>query len=365
MNMAFPFPRSSLPCPALVLDLDRFEANLMRMSALLAGRDFSCRPHAKSHKSSMIAGRQLGAGATGVCCATLPEAEVMINAGIEDVLLTSPFVSSEKLVRALALSAISPRFAVVVDSLDILQQFESHRTARPLPVVIDLDVGQDRTGAKSVAEAIDLAEAVRANPMFHFAGVQAYAGHLQHITDGAEKVARYREAMQPARELVEELERRGFAVDRVTGGGTGTLAIDIEDHLLTETQAGSFIFMDSQYNAVWERSGGAAPFLTSLLIQTEIISERRNRRFVTNAGFKSLATDAGNPVPVRPSSAVATYRFRGDEHGEIQLNDHDTQLRLGDRIELAAPHCDTTVNLHRYYWCVRGDSVVDRWPIMA
>jgi D-serine deaminase-like pyridoxal phosphate-dependent protein len=162
-----------------------------------------------------------------------------------------------------------------------------------------------------------------------------------------------------------QLRNEGIPLEVLTGGGTGTFDIDPDARILTELQVGSYVFMDRQYNEVWEKSGKPPPFETSLFVQTTIISANRAGLATTDAGFKAFATDAGAPKIVGGAPASASYFFFGDEQGGIMYSPDERRLNAGEVVSCAVPHCDPTVNLYDYYHLVRGDRLVAIWPIEA
>jgi 3-hydroxy-D-aspartate aldolase len=166
------------------------------------------------------------------------------------------------------------------------------------------------------------------------------------------------------RELVDRLQAAGMAPTIVTGGGTGTSFIDPSLAVFTELQPGSFLFLDSCYGAIPLDANGS-PFVPSLFVSATVVSATRPGRVIVNAGFKALATDSGSPVPTRGAPPGASYTFMGDEHGAIDFDPSAASPRIGDRIELLTSHCDPTVNLHSRYMVVRGEEVIDVWPVEA
>lgn len=357
--------RDQLPTPALILDLDAMDRNIATMAAHAAAVGVSLRPHAKSHKSVEIARRLKAAGALGPACATIAEAEAMAAGGIEGILVTSPMVSADILdrVRRLLLRGAAPML-VVDDPVNVTALAELAEAAgRTLALIVELDVGVGRTGCAEPEDGVALAALIATMPALHFAGVQAYWGNLQQIEPLSERRERVAAQAARLRKLVELLAAAGLPAGIVTGGGTGTSFIDPELGLFTEIQPGSFLFLDSCYGAIPLRGNGN-PFEPSLFVAASVVTASHPRRVIVNAGFKALATDSGRPVPVRGAPAESTYRFMGDEHGAIDLGS-GTPPRPGAAIELLTPHCDPTVNLHARYQVVRGDEVVDVWPVAA
>ena len=365
-SMGQPGSRWQLVTPALIVDLDRLEENIARMAGFCEAHDIALRPHAKSHKSVEICRRQIAAGAAGICCAPLGEAEVMAAAGIAKVTITSPVAGGAKIGRLAALNAATSGLIAVsdhrdnVDALNLAAQAEN----APLKLLVDLDIGQRRTGAATVDAAVDVARRIEAASHLEFAGVQAYGGHLQHMPDFSARTAAAGEASPRLRDVVEALGAAGLEPAIVTGAGTGTYEIDTKLELYTELQAGSYIFMDVEYAdaALWP--DGGRPFESALFVQTTVVSANRSGQATTDAGLKAFATDGPLPILARGAPDGAAYSFTGDEFGCITLPPGE-ELALGSVVECMVPHCDPTVNLYDRYHCVRGDDLVDIWRVDA
>jgi D-serine deaminase-like pyridoxal phosphate-dependent protein len=357
--------RSRLATPALVIDLDLLEDNVARMAAHAVANGMALRPHAKTHKCSEIAKLQIAAGAPGVCVAKLGEAEALVEAGIDSILVTSPVVTDRAIARLVALNSKIGELIAVCDNVAVAKRLAEAAASRgkPLKLLVDIDPGMGRTGLRPGADAIALVGEIARNPAFELKGLQCYAGDLQHLESYNERRAKSLAALADLASLCRSLESEGIAPKIVSGGGTGTFDIDAEARILTELQVGSYVFMDRQYNEVWEKSGDRAPFATSLFVQTTVISANRSGLATTDAGFKAFATDAGPPVIVGGAPAGASYFFFGDEQGGILYSSEEDKLRPGDVVVCAVPHCDPTVNLYDFYHAVRGDRLEAIWPI--
>ena len=359
--------RARLITPALVLDLDAMERNVAAMAAYAAAEGVAVRPHAKTHKSVQIARRQLEAGALGICCATLGEAEALAEGGIEGLLVTSPIVAPAKIARLMALRRDHGSLMVVADDTDNLRALETAAAESEcvLNVVIDVDVGLHRTGARDADAAVALAEAAHASASLRFAGLQGYAGHVQHIEAFGARRATSHGDLAPLRETRDRLAGRGIEVPIVTGAGTGTHDIDTEIGLMTELQVGSYVVMDVEYLDIQAQGGGDWRFEPALFVRSTVISANHDGSATMDAGLKCFATDG--PLP-RFHSGVpigAHYQHFGDEHGRIVFTGANERLATGAALECIVPHCDPTVNLYDHYHCVRGDTLVDIWPIEA
>lgn len=357
-----PGSRSLIPTPALICDLDLLEQNITRMARVSRAAGLALRPHVKSHKSAFVARRQLEAGAVGLACAKLAEAEVIVDrliaGGYEtsvSVLLTSPLVGEASARRAWTLGESSD-LTVVVDHVDAVDELATFRVGEsPLSVLCDVDVGLGRTGVVGADQALRVCERIGQVPFLHFGGVQGYGGHLQHIAGREQRRSATRESTRLLADVVEALESNGFGVPLRSGGGTGTAEIDIELGVLNELQPGSYVFMDREYRDVL----GGDPegrFAQSLTIVTTVISANQSDFVTVDAGLKSMATDAGSPLVVG-YEGESTFAFFGDEQGLV-TNSAQYAFCRGDRLDLVPPHCDPTVDRYDFMWLVRGDVVL-------
>lgn len=354
--------RLSTPC--LLLEAEALEHNVEAMMALVRRHGRQLRPHVKAHKCTAVARRQREAGAVGLCCATVREAEVMAAAGLNGLLVTSPVTAPGMVERLARARDRSGDIAVVVDSdAGVEALAAATRVDRPLGAVVEIDVGQGRTGVTSPADAVRLARRIEALPQLRYRGVQAYYGHLQHVPAYADRRAKAAEQWARLQLFLDALRAEGLPPGIVTGGGTGTHLLDLEEGPFTEIQPGSYLFMDKQYGAV-ELAPGAMAFRTSLTVATRVISANQPDLVVLDAGFKAMATDAGPALVASGAAADATYQFMGDEHGGLRFA-AAARPEVGDLVRLVAPHCDPTVNLHDWLHVMRDDRLIDVWPIDA
>jgi D-serine deaminase-like pyridoxal phosphate-dependent protein len=363
-----PGSRQSLDTPALLIELPALKRNIARMAELAASRGIGLRPHAKSHKSVEIARAQIEAGAIGVSCATLGEAQVMVEAGIPGVLVTSPVVGANKVRRLveLARQAGPGQLMVVVDHPNNVEALanEASGLGYRLPVLVDYHSGYHRTGVANAESAVDLARKIATTDTLVLRGLQAYGGNVQHIGDRRQREEAAAGLRRNAAAVVAAIEAAGMQVDIVTGVGTGTHDFDSSARVFTEMQPGSYLFMDSAYLDALTDASHAAPFETSLFVQSTVVSVNAKDWVTVDAGIKSLATDSGKPLAARGIAGASQYEFFGDEHGKL-IGDPAHRPSLGERIEFVTSHCDPTVNLHSFYHVVDGDTLVDIWPIQA
>ena len=356
--------RWRLQTPALVLDLDALERNLAHMAAHAKKHAIALRPHAKTHKSVAIANLQIGAGALGICCAKLGEAEALAEGGIESILITSPVVSEAGIARLMALNARPRELMAVCDNAEIAARLDAVARAagKKLKILVDIDPGMSRTGIKP-GDAPALVQQVARAQGLEYVGLQCYAGQVQHMESPNERRDASLSALKELAGLRDALTKMGLAPKILSGGGTGTFDIDPDARTLSELQVGSYVFMDRQYNDVWLKPGDRPPFETALTVQTTIISANRSGLATTDAGLKAFATDDGVPVIVHGASPGAQYFFFGDEQGGIFYSEETGKLRPADVVACVVPHCDPTVNLYDRYHVVRGDTLIALWPI--
>lgn len=345
--------------PCLIVDMDLVDKNLNILFSKFRARKINVRPHLKTVKSPEFAKLLLAAGSIGVCVAKVSEAEVMADAGIEDILITTEIIGPAKLERLTKLISKHPEVKVVVDSIpgvDAMQKAASEAGIK-LNVLIELNVGQNRAGVEPGQPALNLANEIAKNNNLNLIGVQGYEGHLQLLTDESERKRLCSEAMGKLMSTVSLLQENGHPIPVITTGGTGTSEY-CADAGATELQPGSFIFMDGAYNrAIGNR------YANALTLVSTVISKPTENRCVIDAGFKSLSTDSGN-AELKALPGI-TYRPAGDEHGILESTTASLSLNIGDRVELIPSHIDTTVNLHDYYYCHRGGKIENIWRLAA
>lgn len=348
--------------PALILDLDAFETNLKRLADAV-GRRVRVRAHAKTHKCPEIGRRQVAAGAVGVCCQKVSEAEAMVEGGIGDVLISNEIVGARKLERLAAL-AKRARIGVCVDDADNVRELQAaaQRAGATVDAYIELEVGMRRCGVAPGEPALALAKAIAACSHLRFAGIHAYHGRAQHIRSAEERRAVIRNSSLLVRNTKTLLEESNIACPIVTGAGSGTFMFEVEQGAWDEIQPGSYIFMDRDY----ARNEWAAPmprFEHALFVLATVMSRPGPGLAIVDAGLKASSVDSGMPgIWERPG---LSYTHASDEHGWVESGPGAAAPGLGDKLLLVPGHCDPTVNLYDWYVCVRGGVVEALWPITA
>jgi D-serine deaminase-like pyridoxal phosphate-dependent protein len=358
-------PLALVSTPALLLDLDAFEANVAGMAALAQRHAVALRPHAKAHKSSAIARRQMEVGAAGICCQKLSEAYPFIAAGVRDIHISNEVVGPRKIEMAIELAG-QASISVCVDHLAQVDAFGKAAADANVSLTLlpEVDIGQGRCGVTGTQALIALVERIAHYRHLRFGGLQAYHGGIQHVASWDQRRVAAEIAAEKAAQYVAYLDALGIVCPVVTGGGTGTVEFDMRTGVYTELQPGSYIFMDAHYGKD-EWHGEWRP-RHSLFIASTIMSTAKPGMAVCDVGLKGVAVDSGLPL-VKPGQCadVLQYVAANDEHGTMQVAAGDQQDHLGRQILLIPGHCDPTANLYQQYVCFRNDTVEDLWDIDA
>ncbi len=352
-------PKEEIDTPALLIDLDVFEANIRTMADFFKTVNAELRPHAKTHKTPIIANKQLEAGAIGITCAKLGEAEAMVHAGIRDVLIANQVVGSQKIARLINLAKNS-EIMVAVDDADNVDQLSAAAEAKgvTLRVLIEVSTGMGRCGAMPGEPTLTLAQHILKSKGLKFEGLMGYEGHTVARPDLIERKIETGKAVELLIDTKHFLEDNGIAVGIMSGGGTGTHAITGSYPEMTEIQAGSYVFMDSTYHNV---EGVGERFPCSLTLLTTVVSRPEPTRVIVDSGMKVLTKEFGIPQPLAEGLEM---RGLSEEHGTMDA-EPSVDLKPGDKVEILPSHCCTTVNLHDRYYGVRNGIVESVWEIAA
>jgi D-serine deaminase-like pyridoxal phosphate-dependent protein len=346
--------RDQVPTPALILDLDVARRNLAAMHSRLEGRPARLRPHIKIEKCPHLAHLHVEYGAVGIATATAWEALVMARAGIADVLVANEVVGPAK-VDALVEAARHCRLTVTVDDPRNVAELAAAATAGGvrMEMLIEVDVGMGRGGTRSIDETVAVAGAVAAAPGVSLRGLQAYEGHCMLEPDRELRIAGAHAAMALVAQHVEALRAAGHEVTDVSGGGTGTYDITSANPIVTELQAGTFVFMDLFHGTLVQG------FEHSLTVAATVVI-RHGSTIVLDSGRKSIGIDFVQP---RMVGYDLEARYFAEEHALFDFPG-EPPLDLGDRVELIPGYAATTVNMYDVYHVVSDDVVVDVWPIV-
>jgi D-serine deaminase-like pyridoxal phosphate-dependent protein len=355
--------KEDIGTPALCIERSLFERNLNTMAAYTKSSGIGIRAHCKIHKSVDITKRQVAMGSLGACCATIAEAELMVGAGVRNVLHTCQPAGKNKIWRTVDLAGRDATFMVAADdpiTVDLLDEAAAARGVK-MTVIADVFAGLTRHGIEPGEKALDLAKRIDSKKNLRLGGLMAYSGTAAHTHVWEKRREQSRKDVGPMLETAAIARRAGLNTKILTGGSTGTYNIDREVGL-TELQAGSYIFMDTLYMAIGGKSGAEqyTDFAPSLTVLTTVISQNHPGQVSIDAGNKAMLKPTDR-VKNRPEVIVEN---QGAEYGILKWKDGDG-FKLGERTELYTSNLDMTTNCYDRYYVCEGGNVVDVWPIMG
>ncbi len=351
-------PVAELDTPALLIDLDAFESNVSQMAADIADRGANWRPHSKSHKCPAIAHKQIAAGAIGVACAKLGEAEVMAANGVRDILVPNQIVGPIKARRVAALAGYADICVSVDNEVNVRELDEAalrHGT-RPR-AVIEVNTGMNRAGVEPGLAALELARTMSRCKGLRFAGIMTWEGHCWSMPLGEERDEAIRKAMSQMTETAEMIRADGIPVDVVSAGGTATYLTSAGIAGITEVQAGGGVFGDIEYLS----QGANVKPAMSLMVQ--VTSRPTSTRVITDAGRKTI--DPTNEPPVVRDLDVEDQKSFSAEHGTLHLKTPSDSPKPGDRLYYSIGYSDQCNHLHENFYGIRNGIVECIWPILG
>ena len=353
---------STIDTPALLIDMEAFEQNLAAVHQRVRDAGVALRAHAKAHKSVHIARLQMLAGASGLCCQKASEAQVFIEAGIRNVLITNQVVGQGKVERVARLATMAEISVCVDAEIQITQLGVAARAAGVhVGVYIEVDIGHGRCGVTTASQALALAEVIASyQPVLTLSGIHAFRGSAQHMREPDARAQAVAFAVTRIREVIAMLADAGHHCPQVTGGGTGTYELEAMSGVYTEVQPGSYVLMDTDYAS--NIPSASAPALRHALFGLCTVISQSPTHAVLDGGLKAFAVDLGLPRMVLPGWTVKSL---SDEHAVIVPEVGAPPLQIGDKVRLIPSHCDPTVNLHDWLIALRGQIVEDIWPVSA
>jgi D-serine deaminase-like pyridoxal phosphate-dependent protein len=343
---------SDISTPALLVQRSTFEANVASAEQMVRGTGKRLRPHFKTHRTPALALREVTPAVIGATCATVGEAEVLVRAGIADVLIANEFVTPDK-IRRIALLAARARILVAADAEGPLEALSSAATVvrSTVGVLVDFDVGLGRCGVASPAQAQRLATMTARLPGLRFAGIMGYEGRIKSSdAGGANRLARAFESLAEAKAAV---EAAGLKAEVVSGGGTATIREALADPNITEVQAGTYCLMEPDIDHI------GLPFRGAVEVLASVISHNPPR-ITVDAGRRTIGCDKGPPICLEPGGRVL---FVSDEH--VTLSWDGEPPALGDRIRLRPTQNRTTFNLYDVVWLVGPDGMAEELKVEA
>lgn len=346
--------------PFLALDLDAFERNVGHLAdTIVVQGGKRWRPHTKAIRSPGIALRLQAAGAHGVTCATVWEAQTMVDAGIRDVLIASQVVAPSAL-RKLAELNHTARVIAAIDApvhIDLLRSAAA-AAGVVIPVVIEVDIGLQRAGVASGLAALALARTLVSDPHLHFCGVMAWEGQTTRVLGSAAKEAAIRASVTLLTDTARHCTQAGIPVEIVSCGGTGTYTVTSGLEGVTELQAGGGVFGDLRYRHEFHM-----PLEPALTLVATVLSRPSPRRIVCDAGWKYHGYHPTQSQPLHlPCDARLAYSA---EHLTLDCDADVAGFAVADRIEFAVGYADSTVFMHREIVAMRNRTIEDVLPLPA
>ena len=350
--------KEELDTPTLWVDLDKMENNIAMLAKHFKSAGVDWRPHMKGVRIAGIAHKAIAAGAIGVTCATVKEAEAMANAGIKEILIANEVIGQQKIKRLVNLCQYTDT-KVIIDSVDNMAELSAAACARgvEIGVLIDMNTGMNRTGLLPDDTVLDLAKQVHETAGLKFLGVMAWEGHTLGHKDPEIKRQEIMKSVKQLTDMADMCRDAGLPVSIVSGGGSGTYKITPFLDGMTEIQAGGAIFSDVAYQS-W-----GVETTPSLFVQTIVSSRPAPDRIIVDAGFKTLPTWHAQPKAIGIDGVKS--HVGSAEHGSLTLNEANDTVKVGDIVDFMVGYTDSTLFLHRKLYGIRDGIVEVVWDILG
>ena len=354
---------SEIDTPALVVDLDIMERNLARVADYAREHNLRLRPHTKTHKSIRLARRQIALGAAGLTVAKVGEAEIMLGAEPEDVLVAYPIIGHSKLARLVEVARRTWVTVALDNAFAARQLSDAARAAQvEIGVLAEVDVGLGRVGVAPGEALLQLAQTMEKLPHLRFEGITFYPGQIKSLDEsGLEGLQRVSEI---TRAVLEDFRKAGIETRIVSGGSTPTLFHSHQVYGLTEIRPGTYVFND--LNTV--RSGACAMEDCAAWILATVVSTARPGHMIIDGGSKTFSSDRlANSAEVTFGHLVeapgARFHKMNEEHGFIDVTHAEREFPVGDRVRVIPNHICVAMNLHERVYGIRGETVEEIWTV--
>lgn len=340
--------KTEVDTPALLLDIEVAERNIERMAKFFEDRKCNLRPHCKTHKSPLIAKKQIEAGAIGITCATIEEAELMAREGIKNILIANQIIGKTKINRLVNLLSYLD-IIVCVDNDENAKQISkiAGKLGKKMNVLVEINVGLNRCGIKPGKSAVDFVRKITNLDNIIFRGIMGYEGGL-FTNNMKEKKKKCQSANQLLVSTKELIEKNRINVEIVSAGGSNTYNLTGLHPGITEVQVGSYVTMD-----IHNKEFGL-DFEQAVFVISTVISRTEKNRAVIDAGLKAVSSDNG--LPLCTQEGLTLFKLN-EEHGHIKIDDLESNLSVGDRVELIPAHGCTTIPLYGHYFIIRHEYV--------
>ncbi len=353
---------AALDTPAVLVDLDIVDANIAHMARFAAREGFALRPHVKTHKSVVMAKRQIAAGATGICCATVSEAEAMAMGGVSDILIAYPLVGARKFER---LAPLFDRAAITLaaDSACVIESYAAFaaQQKRVIPVLLEIDTGMHRVGV-APDNAVALAQAIARAEMLEFRGIMTHAGQTHDVTAAADIAAVARREVEIMQEVRTALEQAGLPVAVVSAGSSITAAYFRAGDGITEIRPGTYIYNDLRTLTMF----ACTPDSLAATVLATIVSIAGDRVTI-DAGGKTLTVtrDALFGHGTLIEDETARFTRLSEEHGVLRVAGGDAKFRVGQRVRIKPVHVCVWMDLQAEIYGLRQGRIVERITVDA
>ncbi|MBI3401745.1 MAG: alanine racemase [Acidobacteria bacterium] len=369
---------ADLPTPQVLIDRPRLFSNIDRVQQLASSAGVALRPHAKTHKSPAVAKWQIEKGAVGICCAKLGEAEVFVEAGINNIRLPYPVnpFSAARLIALMDRATLS----IIVDHLEVARGWSDamRRAGRALDVLVKVDVGFHRCGIDPASGALGFLQAVAAMPGLRLRGLLSHAGHGYHAASEDELRSVAARETETLTALRDRATKAGISLDEISVGATPTLRFSAGQAGITELRPGNYVYFDRTQVAL----GAATLDDCALTVLATVVSKPAADRIILDCGSKTLTNDQARGITKATGYGAVVVDHRGDgaaprrvdetltierlseEHATVRVTGA-TALEPGDRVRVLPNHSCVVSNLVDVVRLVEGDRVVDTLPIAA
>lgn len=347
--------KDDIDTPALLLDLDVLEANIAHVAQSCRANGVNWRPHFKGHKTIEIAKRQLAAGAIGITCAKLGEAEILAAAGVRDILIANQIVGDAKIARLVRLLDMAD-VIVSVDSIENIAALAAATHGKRLRVVMEVNTGMNRAGVEPGEPALALAAEIAKHPGLHLVGVMGWEAHATSIADPALKEKTVATAIGLLTATADQCRKAGHDMRIVSCGGTGTFLYCVKQPGVTEVQVGGAVLGDEHY-----RGHHNVNMPVSLTLLARVTSRPAPTRIILDAGRKTMSADTAIPRPLNVPPVADVWLSA--EHARLELEAPSDTPRVGDRVEFVLGYTDTTVHLHEEIVAMRKGAVEAVWKV--
>lgn len=359
---------NQIDTPALLIDYDLTKKNIDMMQEYVDKLGINLRPHIKTHKIPMLAKMQCDKGAIGIACAKIGEAEVMAKNGIKDIFIANEIVGIMKYERLKKLNS-HINLSIGVDNKFQIDQIDKvfKNENKPLKVLIEYEVGENRSGIISDAQLISLVDYIKTKETVLLIGVFSHEGHTYKSKSSIDALNDGNIAYNSTLKAAQIIESRGIKLEIVSVGSTPSIMAGAYVKGITEFRIGTYIFFDlGQANAIKDFTKCSATVLTS------VISKPNDERIVLDAGAKGMVAQnrdtgicaTGGFGYVKGSENIMVDELF-DEHGLIYNKEYSKRIQIGDKIEIIPSHICPTVNLYDYTYLISNNKIIDKLPIEA